>query len=55
MNREENEADVLDQRREITEDEQVTPPPTVDTEVNPADLQEQNQPVPSEEEDWPDA
>ncbi|HEX2132792.1 MAG TPA: hypothetical protein VHH15_14670 [Actinophytocola sp.] len=55
MNPETNEADVLDQRREITEDEQPPPPPTVDTEANPADLNEQNQPVPAEEEDWHDA
>jgi hypothetical protein len=48
-----NEADVLEQMRDLRDDEPDVPP-TVDTEANPADVNEQSLPVPSEEEDWPD-
>ncbi|MGH3756980.1 hypothetical protein [Actinophytocola sp.] len=53
-----NEADVLEQQRDLTEDTEDTEPdevPSTDVEANPADLREQSLPVPSEEEDWPDA
>jgi len=57
VNPEVNEADVLEQQRELAENEEqeATPPTTVDAEADPADLSDQNRPVPSEEEDWPDA
>ena len=47
-----DEADVLDQRRELDEPSPVSTP-DVDVEADPADLQEQSVPVPSEEEDRP--
>lgn len=46
-----NEADVAEQHREVTDVEPDEVPP-VDVEADPADLQEQSRPVPSEEEDW---
>lgn len=49
-----NEADLLEQRRDLREDTEPTEPPDADVEADPADLQEQSLPVPSEEEDWPD-
>lgn len=51
-----NEADVVDQQRGVHDDETVVEPPsTVDTEADPADVTEQNQAVPPEDEDWSDA
>lgn len=57
MSPETNEADVLEQQRELREDEeQPELPATLDVvEADPADVTDQNRPVPSEEEDWPDA
>ena len=56
MSPETNEADALEQRRELREDEEpVELPATIDVEADPADLTDQHRPVPSEEEDWPDA
>ena len=49
-----DEADVLEQQRELGEPSPVETP-NVDVEADPADLQEQSMPVPSEEEDRPDA
>lgn len=49
-----DEADVLEQRRELREDAEPEEVPSADVEANPADLQEQALPVPSEEEDWRD-
>jgi hypothetical protein len=46
-----NEADVVEQRREVT-DVEPDEVPAADVEADPADLQEQSRPVPSEEEDW---
>jgi hypothetical protein len=48
-----NEADLLDQAREIGEAEEPEQPPVLDAEADPADVQEQSLPVPSEEEDRP--
>ncbi len=52
-----DEADVLEQRRELREDPESgdLPPADPDVEADPADLQEQSVPVPSEEDDWPGA
>ncbi|MGH3879215.1 MAG: hypothetical protein ACRDSK_19480 [Actinophytocola sp.] len=50
-----DEADVLEQRRELGDEPESVVTPNVDVEADPADLQEQNMPVPSEEEDRPDA
>jgi hypothetical protein len=48
-----NEADVLEQQRELREDGVPDVAPSADVEADPADLQEQASPVPSEEdEDW---
>jgi len=48
-----NEADVLDQSREVGEADEPEQPVVVG-EADPTDVQEQRLPVPSEEEDWPD-
>ena len=50
-----DEADVLEQRRDLGDEPESVTTPSVDVEADPADLQEQNMPVPSEEEDRPDA
>ena len=50
-----DEADVLDQRRDLDDEPESVATPSVDVEADPAGLQEQNMPVPSEEEDRPDA
>jgi hypothetical protein len=50
-----NEADVLEQMRDLRDDAEPDIPPTMDTEANPADVSEQSLAVPSEEEDWPGA
>ena len=51
-----NEADVAEQQRDVREDiEPEEETPRADVEADPADVQEQNRPVPSEEEDWRDA
>jgi len=50
-----NEADLLEQQRELREDVEPEAPPSTDVEADPADLHEQSLTVPSEEEDWPDA
>lgn len=49
-----DEADVLEQQQELGEPNPVETP-SVDVEADPADLQEQSVPVPSEDEDAPDA
>jgi hypothetical protein len=49
-----NEADLLEQRRDLREDTEPAEAPDTDAEADPADLREQSLPVPSEEEDWPD-
>lgn len=46
-----NEADLLDQAREIGEAEESEQPSVLDAEADPADVQEQSLPVPSEEEE----
>jgi hypothetical protein len=46
-----NEADVLEQQRTLSDDDQEVVPSTIDTEADPADVSEQSRPVPSEEED----
>jgi hypothetical protein len=49
------EADLLDQQRELHDDQDdVEPPNTVDAEADPADVTEQNLAVPPDEEDWSD-
>lgn len=50
-----NEADVLEQRRDVRDDPEPGNVPVLDAEADPADLQEQSRPVPAEEEDWPEA
>jgi hypothetical protein len=50
-----NEADVLEQQRELREDVEPEEVPSTEVEADPADLREQSLPVPSEEEDWRDA
>jgi hypothetical protein len=50
-----DEADLVEQSQEVGEAEQPEVRPTMDVEANPADLHEQSQPVPTEEEDWHDA
>jgi hypothetical protein len=51
-----NEADVAEQQRDVREDiEPEEETPRADVEADPADVQEQSRPVPSEEEDWRDA
>lgn len=50
-----NEADVLEQMRDLRDDADEPMPPTLDAEADPADLSDQSRPVPSEEEDWRDA
>lgn len=48
-----NEADVLDQRRAVTADEEPEEPVTGSVvEADPADVRDQRLPVPAEEEDW---
>jgi hypothetical protein len=47
-----DEADVLEQRRELREDTEPDQPPSVEAEADPADLAEQSRSVPSEEEEW---
>lgn len=49
-----NEADVLEQAREVGEAEEAERPTVLEAEADPADLHEQSLPVPSEEEDWRD-
>lgn len=49
-----NEADFLEQTREVGEADEPEQPTASEVEANPADLQEQSLPVPSEEEDWRD-
>lgn len=50
-----NEADVLEQQRDLREDTEPEEVPSAEVEADPADLQEQSLPVPSEEEDWREA
>lgn len=50
-----DEADVLEQRRELRESDEPESPPPPDVEADPADVQEQLRPVPTEEEAWPEA
>jgi hypothetical protein len=50
-----NEADLAEQAREVAEAEQAEVPRTIDVEADPVDRFEQSVPVPSEEEDYPDA
>jgi len=50
-----NEADVAEQQRDVREDTEPDEAPRADVEADPADVQEQSRPVPSEEEDWRDA
>lgn len=51
-----NEADVLEQSREVGETDEPEQPeqPVTVGEADPTDVHEQSLPVPSEEEDWPD-
>ena len=55
MNPEVNEADLLDQQRELHDDQgDAEPPATVDVEADPADVTEQNRALPPEDEEWSD-
>ena len=50
-----NEADLLEQQRDVRAGGDVEPEetPDADVEADPADVQDQSRPVPVEEEDWP--
>jgi hypothetical protein len=50
-----DEADVLDQQRELSADVEPEEPPSAELEADPADLAEQSRSVPADEEEWPDA
>jgi hypothetical protein len=55
MNPEADDADLLDQLRDVRDDDaDVEPPSTLDTEADPADVTEQNQTVRLEDEEWSD-
>jgi hypothetical protein len=50
-----DEADVLEQQRELRADAEPEEQPGVALEADEADLAEQSRSVPAEEEEWPDA